>query len=546
MYISDAIHRMYNLKAYDEDEASDCEDCSGGSCQCQLANDSGTCTSAITDVEETSCKELLQQLPYYPYESEDPLEDSVLLSNQPNDGFVGFHHITIITSSAKGLSMWFQQSMGFEEIALKTLETGSRMIASHVIKNGEIVIELVNTLNSPGQRPSKLPLPYEKLADGYLRYGELKSDFMANHLLVSDKLFQRYSYDPSEVFEIPRDIENFTDKEFDEYYSSTVTQLEDKIDLYRLLESLKIHGEGIIDISFTVKSVDDIFDRAVKSGAEVLKYPKISIDKYGSVKMATIVIPGTDISHTLIENIDYTGKYLPHYSNDDYSKPHFNPVKLAAIDHCVENYSWDQMIPYVTLYGDIFGFKKFWSVDEEDISTDNSSLRSTVMTSGNGKIKIPINEPSRGSFKSQIEEFYEYNGGPGIQHMALRTNDIINAVRNMKRNGLVFNEAPKDYYEKLSARMSQCGALIYEDFQTIRELGILIDFDEESCGPNRKCNYILQIFTHPLNDRPTLFIEIIQRHHHNGFGKGTFKGLFETIEQQQKLRGNLVPSNHKI
>ncbi|CAH6723023.1 putative 4-hydroxyphenylpyruvate dioxygenase [[Candida] jaroonii] len=554
MYMSDAIHRMYNLDDYDEDEVSDCEDCFDQSCQCQLTSQSdGTSVSAFTDtLQETSDKELYQELPFYPYETGEPLEDSTfellldgqIIEKSANDGFFGFHHITIVTSSAKNLSKLFQLTMGFEEIASKTLETGSRSIAAHVIRNGDIVIEFVNTLNPPPNNPSMLPQPYQKLIDTNLRYEELKAD-VQSHLHDSiGRLFQRHLYNSNETFEIlHKDIEGFTDRAFDEFYSTTVTSIEDKIDLYELSEYLKNHGEGIIDISFKVKSVDKIFQRAVKFGANVLKYPKISVDQYGSVKMATIVIPGTDIRHTLIENIDYVGNYLPHYSNEFFPKIGFNSIDLSAIDHCVENYSWKQMSFHARLYAEIFGFRKFWSVDEKDISTDKSSLRSTVMASSNGKIRIPINEPSKGAFKSQIEEFYDYNCGPGVQHMALRTDNIIETVRKMKRNGVSFNNAPENYYERLANRMKQCHASIYEDFEQIKELGILIDFDEESCGPNRKCNYILQIFTHPLNDRPTLFIEIIQRHHHNGFGKGTFKGLFETIEHQQRLRGNLVPSD---
>lgn len=508
-----------------------------------------TDTNAMTQTQN-----LLKELPFY-ISNSDPLtelsieelisQDHRVNKNNVSDGFIGFHHLTLVSSSANNLSKFFQLTMGFKEVARKGLENNSRLISSHVLRNGDIFLEISNTLE-PSQfttNPSLLPAPLNDLVDDKLKYQDLKQYLYGFSNQFMKEMLQRNLLNDTNVHEsIMMDILKVIDKTYDEFYSKCQTTIEDKIDCFLYQEYLKTHGEGVVDISFQVKSVDDCFSKSIQSGANVLKYPKIISDQFGSIKIATVTLPNTDIRHTLIENIDYKGNYLPNYESVNKAVNYY-PVNLITIDHCVENYSWNQMMEQAQFYARIFGFRKFWSVDENDVSTDQSSLRSIVMTSSNGRIKMPINEPSPGKYKSQIEEFYDYNGGPGVQHIALRTGNIIEAVTNMVKNGIEFNKAPPNYYLSLRERFKSDDVKIHEDLNVLEPLNILIDYDASTRNPKSKlCNYILQIFTKPLNDRPTLFIEIIQRYHHNGFGKGTFKGLFESIEEQQRLRGNLVLS----
>lgn len=274
--------------------------------------------------------------------------------------------------------------------------------------------------------------------------------------------------------------------------------------------------------------------------------PTIEQDENGAVKIAVIGVPGNDISHTLVQKLSYKGKYLPHYAHSLRECPNLQrEVQLQEIDHCVQNFSWNEMMPNAKFYASALGLHKFWSVDDKDVSTGNTALRSVVMSSANGKVKIPINEPARAKLRGQIEEFYEYFGGPGVQHLALLTRDILRTVRALRASGLKFNQIQPSYYVELARRLARDNIEMKEDFDQIRQGHILVDYDPATKykKPNGKygCNYILQIFTEPLHDRPTVFLEIIQRYHHNGFGKGTFKGLFESIELEQKKRGTLIP-----
>ncbi|CAI5757712.1 unnamed protein product [Candida verbasci] len=445
--------------------------------------------STINTLDDDS---LLKELPYHPTTADnDPLfsfDTDELLSNihpstnLPLDGFLNFHSLKIATSNAKTLSKFFVLGFGFEEIAYKGLETGSKLLASHVLRNGSIIIEVTNSLES----------------------------------ILNDS-----------------QLENFDQEE----------NKSDIIDLISMENYLDKHCDGgVMDVSFLVVDVHSIFTNAVENGAIPVKSPRLIHDSNGAIKIATIGVPNIDIQHTLMENINYNGPYLPNYRSIG-TMPQINlpPTCVTVLDHCVENYTFNEMEEQARLYASIFKFHKFWSIDESDINTGHTSLNSVVMSSSNERIKIPINEPVKTKYKSQIEEFNDFNGGNGIQHIALRTNDIINTVMNLKTRGIEFNKVTNKYYENLEARMKEDDIIIEEDFEILKKLNILIDYDIGSKSKkSKRVNYLLQIFTKPLHDKPTLFIEIIQRHHHDGFGKGTFKGLFESIELQQKLRGTFV------
>lgn len=502
-----------------------------------------------------------------------------LLSNKfpttkyPYDGFIGFHSLKICSSNAKQMSKYLQLSMDFKEIAYKGLETGSKLVGSHVTLNGSIILEIVNTLETIND-DNVLKFPYFQQD---LNKFELSNQdfFMENFKLTTDDLIFDFVNNKIKNLTINPDSINDSGKFSKKFYKNIINSKQYKESLAKLHEFvlntvnnseeiyndmmectliqkfLKTHAEGVMDIAFNVNDVDTIFDRAVKHGSGIIRLPKIISDSNGSVKLATISIPNTDIQHTLIENINYTGPFLPNYSDSKFElSQNFKiqlsqlpPIKLSVLDHCVENYSWNQMMEQAKVYAEIFGFHKYWSVDEEDISTDYTALRSIVMASSNGQIKMPINEPVKTKMKGQIEEFNDFYGGPGIQHIAFRTNNIIDTILALTQRGIEFNHTSKNYYDNLEQRLRQDGVKLYENFEILKSLNILVDYDPLTKNiKTGKCNYILQIFTKPLHDRPTLFVEIIQRHHHNGFGKGTFKGLFESIEEQQKLRGTFVES----
>ena len=253
--------------------------------------------------------------------------------------------------------------------------------------------------------------------------------------------------------------------------------------------------------------------------------------------MASIRTYG-DTTHTFIQRNRYSGPFLPGFrasnlaaSGGDPINQLLPPVKLEAIDHCVGNQDWEQMDSACEYYERCLGFHRFWSVDDNDIRTDYSALKSIVMASPNDVVKMPINEPALGKKKSQIEEYVDFYNGPGIQHIALRTPNIIDAVSNLRARGVEFISVPETYYDNMRQRLKATGLKLEESFETIQKLNILIDFDEGG--------YLLQLFTKPLMDRPTVFIEIIQRNNFEGFGAGNFKSLFEAIEREQELRGNL-------
>jgi 4-hydroxyphenylpyruvate dioxygenase len=288
------------------------------------------------------------------------------------------------------------------------------------------------------------------------------------------------------------------------------------------------HGDGVKDICFRVTDVEHTYHTVMARGASGVLAPTVLKDELGSVTKASIAVYG-DTSHSFISRTDYVGAFLPGYK----TSPDYNPdnkarnAGLAAIDHIVANVGWNEMNRYVDFYRQVLGFKQLVHFDEQDISTEYTALMSKVMSNGSGTIKLPINEPAHGRKKSQIEEYLDYYNGAGVQHLALSTGNIIKTVEYLREHGVDFITVPDTYYDELEARVGK----IKEPLEEIRRLGLLVDRDDEG--------YLLQIFTRPLGDRPTFFIEIIQRHKARSFGKGNFKALFEAIERDQALRGNL-------
>jgi 4-hydroxyphenylpyruvate dioxygenase len=285
------------------------------------------------------------------------------------------------------------------------------------------------------------------------------------------------------------------------------------------------HGDGVKDLPMLVEDVDRAYTECVKKGGRSVTEPVTLSDEHGTIRYAAIATYG-DTIHSFIDNRNYKGVFLPGFVPKT-SKQLTEPVGIQFIDHCVGNVELGKMDDWVAFYRDVMGFTQYLSFDDKDISTEYSALMSRVMAGGRGRIKFPINEPADGKKKSQIEEYLDYYGGPGVQHLALLTGDIVTTVRALKANGLEFLSIPSTYYDELLSRVGP----IDEPIQELKDLGILVDVDDEG--------YLLQIFSKPVQDRPTLFFEIIQRKGARGFGKGNFKALFESIEREQDLRGNL-------
>jgi 4-hydroxyphenylpyruvate dioxygenase len=283
------------------------------------------------------------------------------------------------------------------------------------------------------------------------------------------------------------------------------------------------HGDFVQDIAFEVDDVDAAYRAAVSRGAEPAYEPQSQEDEHGHVRLAGIKTYGHTI-HTLINRDNYHGHFMPGFREENQPG---DPLGIIEIDHCVGNVELGKMNTWVKWYEDVLGFTNMLSFDDKDISTDYTALMSKVMASGNGRVKFPINEPAEGKKKSQIDEFLEFFGGPGVQHVALRTDDIIHTVSRLQARGLEFLRVPRTYYEMLEERVGK----IDENIDELAELGILVDRDDEG--------YLLQIFSKPVTDRPTLFYEIIHRKGAKSFGKGNFKALFEAIEREQALRGTL-------
>ncbi len=287
----------------------------------------------------------------------------------------------------------------------------------------------------------------------------------------------------------------------------------------------QLHGDGVKVIAFQVDDVEQAYQATTSRGAVGLVPPAEHRDDFGVVRSATIAVYG-DTVHRFIERSDYTGPFLPGFVARE-PLGAVSPIGLAHIDHMVGNVELGKMDYWVNWYHQVMGFRQLMHFDDKDISTEYSALMSKVMENGTGRIKFPINEPAEGKRKSQVEEYLDFFHGPGVQHIAMSTGDIIHAVGELRARGLRFLRVPDTYYDLLPERVGK----IDEDLAVIKELGILVDRDDEG--------YLLQIFTQPLQDRPTLFVEIIERHGARGFGKGNFKALFESLELEQERRGNL-------
>ncbi|XP_069617548.1 4-hydroxyphenylpyruvate dioxygenase isoform X1 [Ranitomeya imitator] len=371
--------------------------------------------------------------------------------------FLTFHHLTFWVGNARQAASFYCDKMGFEPFAYKGLETGSREVVSHVVKQNKILFIFQSPLN-PGNQE------------------------MGQHL--------------------------------------------------------NKHGDAVKDVAFQVEDCEFLFQKAKERGAVVVKEPWIEEDDGGRVKYAVIQTYG-DTTHTLVEYLGpYQGVFLPGFTKPLYSDPllpSLPPGCLNFIDHIVGNQPDNAMEPIVNWYQKCLLFHRFWSVDDKQIYTDYSALRSIVVTNYEETIKMPINEPAPGKKKSQIQEYVDYYGGAGVQHIALNTSDIIKAVKNLKSRGMQFLSAPDSYYDELRKNLKSAKITVKEDIRVLQELKILVDYDDNG--------YLLQIFTKPAQDRPTLFLEVIQRYNHYGFGAGNFKSLFEAIEADQDARGNLTVYN---
>jgi 4-hydroxyphenylpyruvate dioxygenase len=293
-----------------------------------------------------------------------------------------------------------------------------------------------------------------------------------------------------------------------------------------LARHVSAHGDGVIDLAIGVPSARDAFGYAVAHGARPLEEPHVEEDSNGKVVLASIATYG-DTRHTLVQRSGYTGPYLPGYVSADPIGTAGRVPFFTAIDHCVGNVELGMMDEWVDFYHRVMGFTNMKEFVGDDIATEYSALMSKVVADGTRKVKFPINEPAVGKKKSQIDEYLEFYGGPGVQHIALNTGDIVGAVRHMQEAGMSFLPTPDSYYDSLGEWVGDTRVPLDE----LRELRILADRDEDG--------YLLQIFTKPVQDRPTVFFELIERHGSQGFGKGNFKALFEAIEREQERRGNL-------
>jgi 4-hydroxyphenylpyruvate dioxygenase len=286
-----------------------------------------------------------------------------------------------------------------------------------------------------------------------------------------------------------------------------------------------LHGDAVKILALRVDDAVSAWEETMKRGAKNYLEPVTLHDESGELTLSGIYTYGETV-HLFVDRNNYKGAFMPGYKQ---WKPHYNPSEtgLQYVDHCVGNVGWNRMDSWVRFYEEVMGFRNIISFDDKDISTEYSALMSKVMSNGNGYVKFPINEPAEGKKKSQIEEYLDYYNGEGVQHVAMATNNIVETVTQLRDRGVEFLQIPSSYYDDLLSRVGK----IDEDITPLKNLNILVDRDEEG--------YLLQIFTKPVEDRPTLFFEIIQRKGAKSFGKGNFKALFEAIEREQELRGNL-------
>ncbi|CAK9293911.1 unnamed protein product [Gordionus sp. m RMFG-2023] len=293
------------------------------------------------------------------------------------------------------------------------------------------------------------------------------------------------------------------------------------------------HGDGVKDIAFSVIDLVPLIEKIREKGGKIVKEPWTEKDDDGHVMMATVQTYG-DTTHTLVERKNFNGLFLPNYKGALFQPEFFNELpaaNLQFIDHVVGNQPDQMMVPVSDWYEKVLQFHRFWSVDDKEVHTKYSALRSIVVTNYEETLKMPLNEPAPGLRKSQIQEYIDYYGSAGVQHIALNSNNIIDSIESLKKRGLEFLKIPDTYYETLKEKLKTSKTKVKEDMNMLQKLKILVDYDENG--------YLLQIFTKCVQDRPTLFLEVIQRHNHQGFGAGNFKSLFEAIEADQQTRGNL-------
>ncbi len=293
-----------------------------------------------------------------------------------------------------------------------------------------------------------------------------------------------------------------------------------------IADHIRLHGDGVRDIALWVDDARSAYEETTRRGAKGVRKPEVLSDEHGEVVVSAIATYG-DTIHTFVERKNYRGLFLPGF--EAYDNPHFQPepVGLKYVDHCVGNVQLGEMEKYVGFYSEALGFRNMLHFTDRDISTEYSALMSKVMANGNERIKFPINEPAKGKRKSQIDEYLEFYRGQGVQHIAMETDDILDTVMKLRNRGVEFLSTPTTYYSTLQDRVGK----IDEPVDELAELGILVDRDPDG--------YLLQIFTKPVQDRPTVFYEIIQRKGARTFGEGNFKALFEAIEREQARRGNL-------
>jgi len=370
--------------------------------------------------------------------------------------YYGFDHVHFWVGNALQAAGYYVARFGFKPYAYRGLETGSREVVTHVIKQNDILFAFSSPLN-------------------------------------------------------PNDDVN-----------------------RKMGAELNKHGDFGKDIAFAVNDATAIYKRAIERGAESVAEPHELKDDNGSVIVASIKTYG-DCTHTFVQRVSFKGHFLPGYRASDENDPlaTITPCpNLDFVDHVVGNQPDNGMTTIVEFYERVLGFHRFWTVDDKMIHTEYSSLRSIVVTDDEEKVKMPLNEPAAGKRKSQIQEYVDYHGDRGVQHIALNTKDVIHAVTQLKARGVKFLSAPKAYYTTLREKLKVSPVKVKEDIDVLEKLNILIDYDDKG--------YLLQIFTKPVEDRPTLFYEIIQRNNHSGFGAGNFKSLFESIEKEQAERGNLT------